>query len=114
MEQTLEQILSELLQKQAENPDMDIDTLIAQALADNGVEKEGVEQYNDAADCLDRINTKYNDLVAAKDEGKARGSWLASQLDQTAEKLPEDKRDEFLSKIQESVETADNQIIKED
>ena len=114
MAQTFEQILSELLKKQAENPDIDVNALIAQAFAENGIGEAGKGLYEGSAACLDEINAKYNDLREAKDEGTSRGSWLASQLDTAAQNLPESERDEFFSEIQEGIASADDNVIKED
>lgn len=112
--QTLKEILSDLLKRQKENPGKDIDELIKEALSDYGAGKEDIELYEEASSCLEGFNAKYNDLRAAKEEGTSRGSWLSSQLEQAASKLPENQREKFLSEISKGVKSANSNLIKED
>lgn len=102
MTETFEQILNSLLKQYEENPEQDIDALIAEKCKELGLDEKAMQFVQETNSYIDAFTEKSAELNDMKAQRQSRKRWLLREMEQ----ITTDRSDEEKAQIAEAVEQA--------
>lgn len=90
--ETFEEILASYLEAFEQHPDQDVDQLIAQMAAKQGLSDEGKTMLQETSDYLDDFQEKIEEMAQAQEDGDDKETWLTNALEQNLEGLDDERK----------------------
>lgn len=90
--ETFEEILASYLEAFEQHPDQDVDQLIAQMAAKQGLSDEGKTMLQETSGYLDDFQERIEEMAQAEEEGDNKETWLTNTLEQSLEDLDEERK----------------------
>ena len=90
--ETFEEILASYLEAFEQHPDQDVDQLIAQMAAKQGLSDEGKTMLRKTSGYLDDFQERIEEMAQAEEEGDNKETWLTNTLEQSLEDLDEERK----------------------
>lgn len=125
MVKTQEEILALILERAEDNPDKDVDEVVAEVYKEMGLSQEeyqkAYDDYKESAKLIDGYTENLNEIRESKKKGRTVKEWFMDKYDKLTSLLrPEQKKelDEKLVKemgedIWNEVESSDSSVIEE-
>ncbi len=125
MVKTQEEILALILERVEDNPDKDVDEVVAEVYKEMGLSQEeyqkAYDDYKESAKLIDGYTENLNEIRESKKKGRTVKEWFMDKYDKLTSLLrPEQKKelDEKLVKemgedIWNEVESSDSSVIEE-
>ena len=104
MEQEFDILLMSLLESYEENPEQNIDVLIAEKCKEWKLSEEQIALLNEANACIDSFTEKATSLEKVKLEGKSRKRWMMDEIDCITEGRSEKEKVQIISTISDTNE----------
>lgn len=114
MEQTFDSILSDILKSIENQPEENIDQILAGKLAEAGVSSEGQELLEATNETIEAFEKKKASLRKAQTEGSSRQAWMQEQLHSMVaeQNLAEEEKDKLIAGIAEEYNSAFKNFIE--
>lgn len=114
MKQSFESILTSILEEYEKDPMQDIDALINKKMQAFGISENGIQMLQETIEYLEAFDKQYTSLVAAKENGQSRKSWILRKMDGIMEGRTEQEKATIVSAISEAKERVINDNISQE
>lgn len=106
---TYNEIMSALLKAYEENPEKDVEQIIAQVAHEMGASQKCMEDINSSLSLLDKMQEKKTSLEAAHENGDSTKKWILAET----EKFTEGRNDEDKAAIAEGIAKAVDRSVQQ-
>lgn len=90
--ETFEEILASYLEAFEQHPDQDVEQLIAQKAAEQGLSDEGKAMLQATNAYLDDFQQHIEEMAQAEEDGDDKETWLTNALEQNLEGLNDERK----------------------
>ncbi len=121
MVKTQEEILAMILERTEDNPDKDVNEIVAEVYKELGLSEDALNDYKQSAEIIDGYTENLNEIHETKKNGGTIKSWFLKKWDQlTSMFQPEEKKKmevEFVNEmgkdLMNEIETSDKELESE-
>lgn len=106
---TYNEIMSALLKAYEDNPEKDVEQIIAQVAHEMGASQKCMEDINSSLSLLDKMQEKKTSLEAAHENGDSTKKWILAET----EKFTEGRNDEDKAAIAEGIAKAVDRSVQQ-